>query len=181
MFLLSDHPFISQKLCIPRIQVWTYQVRGSLLFFFSSFLSYCKLELARFSSDKSCMTRSPHRYPPDNLQTTSRHPRHTECTNQPSRQFPDTHSTAFLLIPLETTIIYLEVVGGWLAGWSFGNHTTSWFHLTSWNFPDSQLGWEFKMKSECGKKVKAEKVISNNKVILFYGENAINESMLHCC
>ena len=30
------------------------------------------------------------------------------------------------------------------------NITTLWLHLTSWNLPDSQLNWEFKMGPKCG-------------------------------
>ena len=26
------------------------------------------------------------------------------------------------------------------------NNTTSWLHLASWNFPDSELSWETKME-----------------------------------
>ena len=65
-----------------------YKPAGSILT--STVLSWPVLT---YPSDTS---RHPYRYPPDNLQAPSRH---TQDTNQPSRQFPDAHTAALLLIP----------------------------------------------------------------------------------
>ena len=43
--------------------------------------------------------------------------------------------------------------GGLVGGCLLQLHyiATLWLHLASWNFPDSQHGWESKMELECGK------------------------------